>query len=82
MSIEIFNNGEENWHESGRENGRQIVAGCVDPSKEEVVVSVREAFSGEVELLCSSFIEFSSRLRAEWHVRHMEIGILSPLGPL
>jgi len=75
-------NGESNRCEVGREERRPVVEGGIDPSEEEVVVSIWVAFSGEEELLSSSLVELCSGSSIEWHVDYVEVNILSHLDPV
>ena len=85
VRAEIFYQREQNWDKAGGKQRRPVVNSCVDPAEQEVVVSIWKAVSSPEEFLSSGFIELSTSLMTQGHVRNVEVGISSPdlpVGPL
>lgn len=85
VGAKVLNDGEQNWNEARWEERRPVVDSGINPSEEEVVITIRETVSFPEELLSSCLIEFCTSLWAKRHVNHVEVGITSPdfpVGPL
>jgi len=81
----LFQDWEKNRNHLVGYNWRPVVSGCVDPSEQEVVVSIRKSFSFVEEWLGGCLVEFGAHLIAQWHPGHMEVSIfclLNPFSPL
>ena len=78
----VFKDREENRNKSRREERRPVFDWGVDPSEQEVVVTVGETFGSEEELLSCSLVELCASLSAEGHVGDVEVSISCPLLPV
>jgi hypothetical protein len=74
--------GEHDGDEAGWEERRPVLGGGVDPSHQEVVVTIGESFALEVEFNSSSFVELSSGFSTEGQVSDVEVSILGEFHPL
>ena len=78
VRAEILNQREQNWDKAGGKQRRPVVNSCVDPAEQEVVVSIWKTVGSPEEFLGSGFIELSTSLITQGHVRNVEVGIPSP----
>lgn len=63
---ETFEYGEDNWEKSRWDKRWEVIYWGINPTKEEVVITVGKTFSLEEEFLSGGFIEDSSGFWAQW----------------
>lgn len=61
---------------------RPVLLSCVDPTEEEVVVTIGNSLGLEEEVLGSFFIELGSSTGAKRHVNNVEVSVLGILDPV
>ena len=80
--INLVENAKNDWDKLLGKERRPVVFSSINPSEEEVVISVRSAFCFKEEFLGSSLIKFSSRFCTQGHMNNMEISVFSILNPV
>ena len=79
---DMFKEREDNGNQSDWKEGRIVVQGSVNPPEQEVVITIRQPFRLEEELLGSFLVELRSSFSIQRHVAHMEVrvsGIFNPV---
>jgi len=79
---EVAKNWENNWEEVRWHERRIVAFRSINPSEEEVVISIWETFMCEVEFNSCSFVELGTSIFTEWQPANVEISVLCPLDPL
>jgi len=77
-----LNNREHDWHKLVWKEWWQVVTWSVDPSVQEVVVTVWQTGSLVEEVHSFLVVEVSADVLSQWQVRDVETGVLSLLDPV
>jgi len=78
----VLQDREDNGDELHWEEGWPVLFWGIDPSEQEVVITVGETLSLVEEFLSGSFVELGSGGIAQGQVRNVEVGVSGPLDPL
>ena len=79
---ELLKNWEHNWEKIRVQQRGVALIWSVNPTEQEVMVTIGQAFDSLEPLIGSSLVENGSILRCQWENSHIESSVSSPLSPL